>query len=143
MYYNNDMNKLFRYPVTIREAHLDTFGHVNNAVYLALLEEARWELLNQGNFGIKKIQESGIGPTILEIKIQFLRELHLHDKIIIETQLLSYNKKIGVLQHRILRNDKVCCAAEYIMALFSLKERKIINPTPEWLQAIGFIAQST
>lgn len=133
------MNKLFHYPVTIKEGHLDTFGHVNNAVYLALLEEARWDLLNQGHFGLKKIQETGIGPTILEIKIQFLRELHLHDKIIIETQMLSYQKKIGVLLHRIIRDDQVCCTAEFTMALFSLKERKLINPTPEWLQAIGFV----
>lgn len=133
------MNTLFRYPVTIKEAHLDTFGHVNNAVYLALLEEARWDLLNQGDFGVKKIQATGIGPTILEIKIQFLRELHLHDKITIETKMLSYKKKIGILSHRIMRGDQICCEAEYIMALFSLKERKLINPTPEWLQAIGYV----
>jgi thioesterase III len=134
-------NKIFHYPVTIKEGHLDTFGHVNNAVYLALLEEARWDLLNQGNFGIKKIQASGLGPTILEIKISFKRELHLHDKIIIETQMLSYKKKIGVLLHRIIRNDKVCCTAEYIMGLFCLNERKLIAPTPEWLSAIGYVGE--
>lgn len=132
------MPTLFRYPIRIKEGHLDTFGHVNNAVYLALLEEARWDLLNKGDFGIKKIQETGIGPTILEIKIRFLKELHLHDNIVIETEMVSYRKKIGVLVHRIFRNEQLCCEAEYILALFSLKERKLINPTPEWLQAVGY-----
>jgi len=131
------MYKVFQYPVTIKEAHLDTFAHVNNAVYLALLEEARWELLNQGNFGMKEIQKTGIGPTVLEIKISFLKELHLHDRIIIETEMVSYKKKIGVLAHRILRDGQLCCTAEYVIALFSLKERKLINPTPEWLYAVG------
>ena len=32
--------------------------------------------------------------TILEIKIRFLKELRLREKIIIETQIISYNKKI-------------------------------------------------
>ena len=61
------------YPVLIKEGHLDTFGHVNNAVYLALLEEARWDLLTQNNYGLDKIVATQIGPTILEIKINFLK----------------------------------------------------------------------
>ncbi len=30
------------YHLLILEKHLDTFGHVNNASYLEILEEARW-----------------------------------------------------------------------------------------------------
>lgn len=135
----SQMHKIFYYPVMIKESHLDTFGHVNNAVYLMLLEEARWDMLNQGDFGIKSIQEMGVGPTILEIKISFQRELFLHDQIIIETQMLSYQRKIGKLMHRIRRNEQVCCTAEYAIALFSLKERKLMNPTAEWLHAVGYV----
>jgi len=133
---------LFSYPVRIKEQHLDTFGHVNNATYLVLLEEARWELLNNGGFGIKKIQETGIGPTILSITINFSRELVLHDEIIIETQTKSYNKKIGVLAHRMIRNGEICCTAEFVMGLFDLRLRKLIMPTPEWLHMLGVIQPS-
>ena len=38
---------LFEYPVIIREQHLDSYGHVNNATYLQLAEEARWEMMHQ------------------------------------------------------------------------------------------------
>lgn len=131
------IGKLYTYPLRIKEGHLDTFGHVNNAQYLSLLEEARWDMLNQNHYGIKKIQESGLGPTILEITIRFAKELHLHDDIVIETQMISYEKKISRLKHRIMRKDEVCCTAEIVLALFSLKERKLILPTDEWLQAIG------
>ena len=130
-------SEVFSYPMIIKENHLDTFGHVNNATYLMLFEEARWELLNKNGFGLRKIQEGGVGPTILEINLKFLKELRLREEIIIQTQLISYQEKIGTLAQRILRADEVCCEAIIIMGLFSLKERKLILPTPEWLNAVG------
>ena len=128
---------VYSYPLRILESHLDTFGHVNNAAYLVICEEARWDLLTKNGYGMEKIQSSRIGPTILEIKINFLKELKLRDEIVIETRILSYNKKIGVLEHRILRGQEVCCTAEMLLALFDLNTRKIIAPTPEWLHGIG------
>jgi acyl-CoA thioester hydrolase len=130
-------NKIFSYPLTIKEIYLDTFGHVNNAMYLTLLEEARWEFINGNGYGIKKIQETGLGPTILEIKLSFFKELRLREQIIIETQMLSYEAKIGKLLQQIKRNDELCFSAEMVMGLFSLHERKLVLPTKEWLAAIG------
>lgn len=130
-------SKLFSYPLTIKETDLDSFGHVNNATYLTLFEEARWELITKNNYGLKKIQETGLGPTILEIKLVFLKELRPRDEIIIETQLLSYERKIGKISQKMVRNDEICCDAEFIFGLFSLDERKLVLPTSGWLQAIG------
>jgi thioesterase-3 len=129
---------LFTYSVVIQEHHLDKFGHVNNAEYLVLLEDARWDFLNKNGFSMDDIKKFGFGPTILEIKIRFSRELKLHDEITIESQLMSYEKKIAKLFQKILRNGEVCCTAEYTMGLFDLKTRKLILPTKEWLRAIGF-----
>lgn len=130
-------NKIYSYPVTIKEIYLDTFGHVNNALYLTLFEEARWDCITKNGFGLKKIQEEKIGPTILEIKINFSKELRLRDEINIETQLISYEKKIGKLSQKMLRGDEVCCSAEFTIGLFDLKSRRLILPTREWLFAVG------
>jgi thioesterase-3 len=128
---------LHTYPVLIKEANLDTFGHVNNAMYLVLLEEARWDLLTGNGYGLDKIMSTRIGPTILEINLRFLRELKLRDEIIIETRLVSYEKKIGIIEHKILRGTELCCTAQLTLALFDLNLRKIIPPTPEWLKGVG------
>lgn len=125
------------YHTHIKEIYLDTFGHMNNATYLALLEEARWDLLNQNGYGLVKIQQTQLGPTILQINIQFMRELCVLDNITIETELISYDKKIGKLQQRVLRGEEVCCIAEFTIALFDLRARKLVLPTNEWLQAVG------
>lgn len=129
--------KVFFYPLIIKESYLDTFGHVNNAIYLTLFEEARWDIITKNGYGVKKIQETGLGPTILEIKLSFLKELRLREKIIIETQMISYEKKIGKLSQKITREGEICCIAEFIMGLFDVNERKLILPTEEWLVAIG------
>ncbi|OJV96774.1 MAG: thioesterase [Gammaproteobacteria bacterium 39-13] len=131
------ISTVFSYPLIIKETHLDTFGHVNNATYLTLLEEARWELITHNGYGIKKIQETGLGPTILEIKLTFLKELRLREKVNIETQMISYEGKIGKLVQKITRDGEVCCIAEFVIALFSTRERKLVLPTPEWLVAVG------
>lgn len=130
-------SKLFSYPFIIKEIYLDTFGHVNNAMYLTLLEEARWDLLTKNGYGLSTIRETGQGPTILEIKLSFLKELRVREHVSIETQLISYEKKIGKLSQKIMRDGEVCCEAEFVIGLFDLKTRKLILPTPAWLHAVG------
>lgn len=129
--------KIFSYPLMIKETYLDTFGHVNNATYLTLLEEARWDLITKNSYGLKQIQETGLGPTILEIKLIFLKELRLREKIIIESKMISYERKIGRLSQKMIRDGEVCCDAEFVIGLFNLTERKLVLPTAEWLYAVG------
>ena len=130
-------SKVFKYPLTIKEIHLDTFGHVNNATYLTLMEEARWELITQNGYGLSYIKESALGPTILEINIKFQKELRLREEIVVESSMVSYEGKIGKMVQKMLRNGELCCIAEFTVGLFSVKERKLVLPTPEWLRAIG------
>lgn len=128
----------FTYPIQIKEHHLDTFGHVNNATYLELLEEARWEFITARGYGLHKIVETGLGPTLLEINIKFKREIRLREYITIESQLTSHKSKISYLKQAILNAEgDVVCEAELVMGFFDTKARKLVTPTPEWLYAIG------
>lgn len=128
---------VFSYSVKILETYLDVFGHMNNTMYLTLLEEARWDYITKNGYGLKEIHKTGLGPVILEIKLCFLKELLLRDEVVIETSVISYDRKIGRLMQKMLRNGEVCSTAEIKIGLFSLKERKLVTPTPEWLKAIG------
>jgi thioesterase-3 len=130
--------EIFRYHVLIKEHHLDTFCHVNNATYLELLEEARWEFLHARGFDLKTIHESGVGPVVLECHIQFLKELRLRQPIVIESQMISYEKKIGVMRQDIYdEHETIYCQAKMTFGFFDMKTRKLILPSPQWLEAIG------
>ena len=129
-------SKKYYYETMIQDKHIDSFDHVNNAAYLQLFEAARWDIITNNGYGIDKIKETGLGPTILKIEISFLKELHLHDAIVIETEMQAYQKKIGKIHQRILRNNAVACEAVYTMGLFDLNKRKLVSPTQQWLDAI-------
>ncbi len=129
--------KIVTYPVIIKEIYLDTFGHMNNAMYLILFEEARWEWLTQTGYGLNKIKETGLGPTILEINLRFLKELRVRDEVVIESQLISYEKKIAKMTQKMIRNGEDCCRVDITFGLFSVAERKLVMPTPDWLHVFG------
>lgn len=132
--------KTFSFETKINESHLDTFGHVNNAKYLEILEQARWEMLTESGFGLEQIQESQIGPIILEIQIRYKRELKNRQKVRIETQVQKFESKILTLRQQIFNLDsenRLSASATIVFGLFDMKKRKLIVPTPEWLSGVG------
>lgn len=130
--------KKFIYELIIKENHLDSFGHVNNAVYLQILEEARWELITQYGYGLEDIQRLRKGPVILEVNVKFMKELKLREKIKIETQCIDIQTKVLHLTQKITNEkDETCTSAVFILGFFDLNKRKIINPPSEWFHAIG------
>jgi thioesterase III len=126
------------YALVIREQHLDTFGHVNNARYLEILEEARWDLVTRNGYGLAEVMRRRIGPTILEINMKFQRELRNRQRITIRSWTESYVGKIGRFVQQIVDDEgNLCCDTLFTIGLFDLNARKLIAPTPEWLKAIG------
>ncbi|MBC7370837.1 MAG: acyl-CoA thioesterase [Bdellovibrionaceae bacterium] len=126
------------YKMLIRESHLDSYGHVNNATYLTMYEEARWDFITPRGYGYQKVHESGQGPVILEVNLKFLKELRLREEITITSEMIEYPSKIGKLKQQMLKPDgSVASEAIFTMGLFDLKARKMILPTKEWLTAIG------
>ncbi len=123
---------------TIQETDLDFLGHVNNANYVKILEQARWELVTENNYSLKRIQELGQCPIILSTNIKYQKELKARDKITVETQAKSYEGKVGTLEQfiRINSTDEIACTALITYGLFDMKKRKLILPTEEWLTAI-------
>ena len=122
----------------ISEAHLDSFGHLNNARYLELFEQARWDLITERGFGIDTIRQTGTGPVILEVNVRFMRELVPRETIVVRSELASYERKIGKLRQQMVKPDgTVACEAVFTFALFDMERRKLIEPSPAWAHAVG------
>jgi YbgC/YbaW family acyl-CoA thioester hydrolase len=129
---------IHRFPILIRETHLDILGHVNNAAYLRIAEEARWQWLAESGYGVEKMMQTGMGPVILELTIAYKAELRLREDIDVQTRLLSWQKKVGVLEQAFVRKDQsVAALITMRFGLFDLKARKLVVPTGDWLQALG------
>jgi len=137
------LGSVHEYPVQIREQHLDTFGHVNNAKYLELFEEARWDLVTRNGYGLDEVVRRRVGPTILEVTLKFQRELRNRQSIVIRSWTDSYVGKVArFTQQMVDEAGRVCCDGTFVFGLFDLAARKLIPPTPEWLRAVGIPADA-
>ncbi|MBI3563722.1 MAG: acyl-CoA thioesterase [Elusimicrobia bacterium] len=126
------------YPLVILERHLDGFGHVNNATYLEIFEEARWDLITRGGFGLAQVRERMIGPVVLAVEMRFSREATNRQRVVVRTRCLEYRGKVGRLEQTLVREDGLpSCEAVFTFGLFDLRSRRLLRPTPEWLRAVG------
>ena len=132
------MSPVHETKLLIRESHLDTFGHVNNATYLEIFEEVRWDIITERGYGLAEIRKQKLGPVILEINLKFKKEVTLRENVTIRTWVTKHEKKITTMRQIIL-NEKgeEACIADFVISLFDLKERKLVEPTPEWKKALA------
>lgn len=133
--------QIHRFEIEIKPAHIDLLGHVNNSVYLTLYEEARWDLIEKGGYGREVFIKTGLAPIILEVTVQFRRELTLGQKLTIETRYRGYERKVGEILQEMLGfgpdgSRIVYSAATFKVGLFDMKTRKLVSPTPAWMKAI-------
>lgn len=131
---------MYYFETVVQETQLDIFGHVNNARYLELFEQARWDIITQNGFGLDKIKETHTGPVILEAHLRYLKELRHREKIKISVEVMEYNGKVGKLkQNMITEAGDLSAELIVVFGLFDLKARKLLPPTPEWKKALGVI----
>lgn len=132
-------NTQFEYEVLIRENHLDSFGHVNNAAYVQLYEEARWDFITKHGFGLDYVQKHQVGPVILDLSVRFKRELKNRETIKILSRTIEIvSPKIMVLEQSMVKADgKVASEATFTVGFFDMKERKLIAANDDWLKACG------
>lgn len=136
----DNTNPVYEYELTILEQHLDTFGHVNNAVYLELYEEARWDIITKNGLGLKEIMESKIGPVLLDLNLTFKSELGNREKVKIISQARPEmrNKYVMQLDQKIVKESgKIASTLTISVGMMDLNARKLVSPSKEWLNALG------
>ena len=134
-----NLNEVFEYEILIKECHLDSFGHVNNAVYVQLYEEARWDFITKNGFGLEVIQRDQVGPVLLDLQVKFRREIKNREVIKIQSQTREIlSSKMMVLDQKMIKADgKIASEAVFTVGFFDMKQRKLIEANPLWLKAVG------
>ena len=129
----------FIYRTKTLPIHIDSFGHVNNSSYLVLYEEARWDILNKGDWEVDKIQKEKIGPVLLNVNLSFKKELSLGENIEIHGHISQIKNKKVIKFYQEIHNSsgQIASTALFEIGLFDLEKRKLINITDEWLSVLG------
>lgn len=81
----------------IRTFHCDSFGHVNNARYLELLEEARWQYAESIGL-IELLAQRNLGFIIMDLRLRFRAPVVEGDLLAVSTSLLTLGSASGEVQ---------------------------------------------
>ena len=81
------MSREYEFYVTVRGYELDSFGHMNNAVYVNYIEQAQWEILRKTDT-FDYFQEHRLIPAIIETNIRYIREAKVFDELVVRTRTL-------------------------------------------------------
>jgi len=76
----------FRVELDVRWGDIDAFGHVNNAVFLAYLEQCRSEWMNSVPC---HWQEAETGPIVANVNINYRRPIRWPERIVVTLEPAS------------------------------------------------------
>ena len=89
---------------------LDVLFHVNNGVYLSMLDVARVDLMLRSGVA-PRLRKHGIYPVVAAETIRFRRSLQLFQTFEVETAVIGWDEKAFILQHRFLRRGELVADA--------------------------------
>jgi len=89
--------------IGVRTSELDSFGHVNHAVYLSYYEHARFAALKEAGFTWSVLDERGWAIFVVRIEVEYLAELRREDEVVIRTHADSFRRTSMILMQEMVR----------------------------------------
>lgn len=130
----------YRHPTTVTADQIDVLGHLNNAAYLAIFEAARWAVLTETGVPFERLVQYGVSPVILEVNLKFRREVRLGEEIVVETRFTRTGPRRFLAHQRMVdAAGKLRASAELVGSFFDVVNRRITDPPPPLLEAIGLV----
>ncbi len=96
----------------------DIYGHLNNANYLHLYEEARADALEQMNIPIRKLADIGFHIYLTNIEINFIKGLPLENIVTIKSRINSMNRLTSIWIQEIYNNSGDLCSVANVKGVF-------------------------
>ncbi len=128
-----------RTPFRVWPTDLDLLRHVNNGVYLSIMDLARIDLMMRAGMA-GRIRAQGWYPVVVAETIQFRRSLNLFEAFEIETRVLGWDEKAIVIEQQFFRRQEAVAHA-LVRARFLSKRGGSVSPR-ELVAMMGLPEQS-
>jgi thioesterase-3 len=122
----------------VRGYHLDLYGHVNNARYLEILEEARWCMLEE-KYDLIELQQKKVGFAVVNININYRMAAYLSDILEIRTNVARIGGSSATFHQEIIRknNGDRVADADVTFVTIDLNTGKPVGIDAEMRAALG------
>lgn len=129
-------NYRHRMPLQMRFNDIDLLGHLNNSVYLTMMDLAKARYFRDVNGGEVDIRELGI--VVVNINANFCAPTFFNEEIEVETATVSIGEKSLLLEQRIYsvpdRQSK--CTCRTVMSGFDIRTNSAIPISEEWIKKL-------
>lgn len=142
------LHDVSRVPGRVGLTDLDELRHMNNGVYLSLLDHARLDLMERAGVW-PRMRAAGVYPVVTGLMIAYRRSLTYGQRYVIESRIAGYSDKHVYIEQRFVVDGEIWERA-YVEGRF-LRERGGVvpmaevggivgedvaaRPAPEWLVA--------
>jgi acyl-CoA thioesterase FadM len=105
-----DFREVARITMHVMPNDLDLLGHVNNGIYLSLMDLGRMDLmLRSGKW--QELKRLGWYPVAAAVTVTYRRSLRLWQKYTLETKVLGFDEKAMYVEQRFVRDNEVYVVA--------------------------------
>ena len=128
------MKKPFSLPVRVYYQDTDAGGVVFHAQYLAFMERARTELLNEAGIDVARVVEKyRLMFVVHEIAVKYHTPARLNDVLAVSAEVVTMGRASFRFRQLVERGDELLVEADITLALV---DRETMKPTrmPEALQ---------
>lgn len=91
--------------ITVRSGEIDSFGHVNHAVFLHYFEHARYEALEAAGFRWPLLQENDWQIYVVRIEVDYLAQARRGDTLRVRTWAEGFRRTTMILAQEMVRDD--------------------------------------
>jgi YbgC/YbaW family acyl-CoA thioester hydrolase len=123
------MPKIYECALEVRGYELDSFGHVNHAVYISYLEHARWELLRQEGIGLPEFNAWQRWPVIAKLEVSYLKPTFLADRLIVRSEMHTASRTSFVADQKIYRGETLVFEGKVTIVIVNEKGRPAELPS--------------
>ncbi|MFQ5582873.1 MAG: acyl-CoA thioesterase [Calditrichia bacterium] len=122
--------EIFESRLKVRTYELDSYGHVNNAVYLNYLELARMEVLEAKGLTLDGLKRDGYLLLISRVEIEYKYPAFAGDLLVIRTHLADHRATSGTFAQEIIRqtDQKTIAKARVTWVVTNLQGRPVRMP---------------
>jgi thioesterase III len=114
--------------IKVRGYHADFYGHVNNARYLELLEEARWNHF-ENKMDYAEFQKNGWAFVVVNANINYRKPAVPGDTLQIHTAYKSHGSRSMILHQTCYLNgtEAVAADADITFVVLDAKTGKVMT----------------
>ncbi len=113
------MPKKFTHQVKVRNYHIDSYGHVNNAQYLAYLEDARTDFMDGLGFDMTTLRRQDLQIIITRVEIDYRAPATLGDTLMVHGWYSTLASRKVTWEHEIVNQltERLVAKAQVSAAL--------------------------